>query len=42
MVEVISSTFLSLYKPHPGKILKTYAIKEVIEHLKEKGKIEHE
>ncbi len=30
---------ISLHKPHPGNILKTYAIKEVIAHLKEKRKI---
>ena len=30
---------ISMHKPHPAKILKTYAVNEVIEHLKEKGKI---
>ncbi len=33
---------ISLHKPHPGNILKTYAIKQVIDHLKEKGYIKHE
>ena len=28
-----------LHKPHPGNIVKTYAIKQVVEHLKEKGYI---
>jgi hypothetical protein len=27
-----------LHKPHPGNIVKRYAIKQVIDHLKEKGK----
>ena len=30
---------ISLHEPHPKKILKRYAIKEVIEHLKDKGKL---
>ena len=30
---------ISLHKPHPANILKEYALKEVISHLKEKGKI---
>lgn len=30
---------LSLHKPHPGNILKHYQLNEVIEHLKEKGKL---
>lgn len=33
---------ISLHKPHPGNILRTYAIKQVIDHLKEKGYIRHE
>lgn len=33
---------ITLHKPHPGKILKEYALKQVIEHLKEKGKIKDE
>lgn len=28
-----------LHKPHPANIVKKYAIKQVIENLKEKGKI---
>jgi HicA-like toxin of HicAB toxin-antitoxin system len=30
---------INLHKPHPGNILKRYAINLVIEQLKEKGKI---
>lgn len=29
----------NLHKPHPGNIVKEYAIKDVIAYLKEKGKI---
>ena len=28
---------IALHKPHPGNIVKEYAIKEVINYLKEKG-----
>lgn len=31
-----------LHKPHPGNILKEYAIKQVIDQLKEKGYIKDE
>lgn len=31
-----------LHKPHPATIVKRYAIKQVIENLKEKGKIKDE
>jgi hypothetical protein len=31
-----------LHKPHPGNIVKEYALKQVIEHLKEKGYIKNE
>ncbi len=31
-----------LHEPHPQKIMKHYAIKEVITHLKEKGRIKDE
>jgi predicted RNA binding protein YcfA (HicA-like mRNA interferase family) len=31
-----------LHKPHPGNIVKEYAIKQVIEQLKEKGYIKDE
>lgn len=30
---------INLHKPHPGNIVKEYALKQVIEQLKEKGKI---
>ncbi len=33
---------ISLHKPHPGNIVKEYALKQVIEHLKEKGLIKNE
>lgn len=31
-----------LHKPHPDNVIKTYALKQVIDHLKEKRKIHHE
>ena len=31
-----------LHKPHPGNIVKQYAIKQVIEQLKDKGHIKNE
>lgn len=31
-----------LHKPHPGNIVKEYAIKQVIDQLKEKGYIKNE
>ena len=31
-----------LHKPHPGNILKEYAIKQVLDQLKEKGYIKDE
>ena len=31
-----------LHKPHPGNIVKEYAIKQVIDHLKEKGYLKDE
>jgi hypothetical protein len=31
-----------LHEPHPGKIVKGYAIRQVIEHLYLKGYIKHE
>jgi HicA toxin of bacterial toxin-antitoxin, len=31
-----------LHEPHPGKIVKQYAIRLVIEHLYKKGYIKHE
>ncbi len=33
---------IALHKPHPKNILKLYQLKEVIEHLKEKGKLKDE
>ena len=33
---------ISLHKPHPSNIVKGYAIKEVVAHLKEKGHIKNE
>ena len=33
---------ISLHKPHPAEILKQYQIREVVDHLKEKGKIKDE
>jgi hypothetical protein len=30
---------ISLHKPHPRPIVKTYVIEQVIAHLKEKGKL---
>ncbi len=32
----------TLHEPHPGKIVKIYALKEVLITLKEKGKIKDE
>jgi len=37
-----SKNIVILHKPHPGNILKAYALRQVIDHLKEKGKIHHE
>jgi len=33
---------ITLHKPHPANIVKNYAIREVIEHLKSKGHIKDE
>lgn len=33
---------ITLHKPHPSNIIKQYAIRQVIENLKEKGKIKDE
>lgn len=33
---------ITLHKPHPGNIVKQYALREVILHLKEKGHIQDE
>jgi hypothetical protein len=32
-------TIISLHKPHPGNIVKSYALREVIDHLKARGHI---
>lgn len=37
-----NKNIISLHKPHPSNIIKEYAIKEVIAHLKEKGHIKDE
>ena len=31
-----------LHKPHPGNVVKEYAIRQVIEHLKDKGYIKND
>jgi hypothetical protein len=33
---------ISLHKPHPGNIVKMYALRDVIAHLKEKGYLNDE
>jgi hypothetical protein len=33
------NNIICLHEPHPAKILKDYAVKEVVNHLKEKGKL---
>ena len=33
---------ITLHKPHPANIVKSYALREVIAHLKEKGHIKNE
>lgn len=35
-------SIINLHKPHPGNIVKQYAIKQAIATLKEKGKIKNE
>ena len=37
-----NKNIITLHKPHPTNIVKTYAIREVISHLKEKGYIQDE
>jgi len=36
------NNIIALHKPHPGNIVKVYALREVIAHLKEKGYIQDE
>lgn len=33
------NNIISLHKPHPGNIVKEYALKQIIDQLKEKGKL---
>lgn len=35
-----NKNIITLHKPHPANIVKEYALKEVIEHLKAKGHIQ--
>ncbi|MGY4539357.1 hypothetical protein ACVW0P_003791 [Mucilaginibacter sp. UYNi724] len=37
-----NKNIITLHKPHPANLVKGYAIKEVIAHLKEKGHIQNE
>jgi len=37
-----NKNIINLHKPHPGNILKGYIIKEILEHLIEKGKLKDE
>lgn len=37
-----TNDIIRLHKPHPGNILKRYALKNAIDHLRAKGKIENE
>lgn len=37
-----NNNIISLHKPHPSTIMKLYAIREVIAHLKEKGHIKND
>lgn len=34
-----NKNIINLHKPHPGNIVKEYVLKQVLEQLKEKGKI---
>lgn len=34
-----NNNIISLHKPHPKNILKEYHIKDVVDHLKDRGKI---
>lgn len=36
------NNIIMLHKPHPGNIVKQYAIRQVVEHLREKGHIKDE
>ncbi|MDB5192255.1 MAG: hypothetical protein JWQ96_1818 [Segetibacter sp.] len=37
-----NNNVIMLHKPHPLNIVKPYVIKQVIEHLQERGQIENE
>jgi predicted RNA binding protein YcfA (HicA-like mRNA interferase family) len=37
-----NKNIITLHKPHPSNIVKNYALREVIEHLKLKGHIKDE
>jgi predicted RNA binding protein YcfA (HicA-like mRNA interferase family) len=37
-----AKNIITLHKPHPTNIVKTYAIREIINHLQEKGHIKDE
>jgi hypothetical protein len=37
-----TNNIINLHKPHPKNILKSYIIKDVVAHLKERGKIKDE
>lgn len=36
------NNIITLHKPHPRNILKPYTVKDVVAHLKERGKIKDE
>ena len=37
-----NKNIITLHKPHPANIVKAYAIREIIEHLKTKGHLKDE
>jgi len=37
-----NKNIITLHKPHPANIVKAYMIREIIDHLKEKGHIKDE
>ena len=37
----LEKRIITLHKPHPGQIVKVYMIEQVIENLKENGKIKN-
>jgi hypothetical protein len=37
-----NDNIISLHKPHPGNIVKTYAINDIIEHLITNGKLKRD